>query len=65
MVLASAFSAFVFGAAIEWPIIFRTLGSKDPYAELKKTTPKVLVFSLLTAILFGTVAIQILDLIAK
>ena len=59
-VLVSAFSAFVFGAAIEWPVLYRTLSSKDPYTELEKTTPKVLMFSLLIAILFGTFATSIL-----
>ena len=59
-VLIAAFSAFVFGAAIEWPVLYRTLSSKDPYAELEKTTPKVLVYSLLIAILFGTLATSIL-----
>ena len=59
-VLISAFSAFVFGAAIEWPVLYRTISSKDPYAELEKTTPKVLIFSLLIAIFFGTIATSIL-----
>ena len=55
-VLIAAFSAFVFGAAIEWPVLYRTLSSNDPYTELEKTTPKVLIYSLLIAILFGTLA---------
>ena len=59
-VLIAAFSAFVFGAAIEWPVLYRTLSSKDPHAELEKTTPKVLIYSLLIAILFGTLATSIL-----
>ena len=59
-VMVAAFSAFVFGAAIEWPVLYRTLTSKDPYAELEKTTPKVLIYSLLIAILFGTLATPIL-----
>ncbi|MDG1987733.1 MAG: hypothetical protein P8J18_07130 [Halieaceae bacterium] len=59
-VLVAAFSAFVFGAAIEWPVLYRTLSSKDPYAELEKTTPKVLAYSFLIAILFGTLATSIL-----
>ena len=59
-VLIAAFSAFVFGAAIEWPVLYRTLSSNDPYAELEKITPKVLLYSLLIAILFGTLATLIL-----
>ena len=59
-VLVAAFSAFVFGAAIEWPVLYRTLSSKDPYTELEKTTPRVLIFSLLIAILFGTLLTSIL-----
>jgi len=59
-VLVAAFSAFVFGAAIEWPVLYRTLSSKDPYTELEKTTPRVLIFSLLIAILFGTLSTSIL-----
>ena len=59
-VLVAAFSAFVFGAVIEWPVLYRTLSSKDPYTELEKITPKVLLFSLSIAIFFGTVATSIL-----
>ncbi len=63
-VLASAFSAFVLGAVIEWPVLFRTFSSKNPYAELEKTTPKILIASLVIAIFSGIVAFQVVELFA-
>ena len=53
LAVTSAFSSFIFGSAIEWPVLYRTIKSGDPYAELAKITPRVLIISLMIAILAG------------
>ena len=59
LAIIAAFSAFVFAAAIEWPVIFRTCISNDPHGELAKTTPKVLALCLVISILSGATIAKI------
>lgn len=51
--LAAALAAFVFAAAIEWPVLLRCRRSGDPLAELSKTDKRVLLRCLALAILAG------------
>ncbi len=60
LVLAGALSGVAFGAAIEWPVLLRTARSGEPFAELSKITPTVLLLSLAASILTGVIAWQLL-----
>ena len=40
--LAGAAASFALGAFIEWPVLVRTLRSRNPFAELSKLSPPVL-----------------------
>lgn len=40
--LAGACASFAFGSLVEWPVLARTIRSRDPLAELSRLTPGVL-----------------------
>ncbi|KZX58270.1 hypothetical protein A3709_02055 [Halioglobus sp. HI00S01] len=57
--IAGAAASFALGAFIEWPVIMRTLRSGNPFAELSRLSPVVLVSSLVGSVAVGAVAWQV------
>jgi hypothetical protein len=51
--VAGGIASFAFAAVIEWPVLARTRRSGDPLAELSRTDQRVLLRSLLVAVVAG------------
>ncbi|MEM1114454.1 MAG: hypothetical protein AAGI11_21255 [Pseudomonadota bacterium] len=54
--LAGSWASLGFAATIEWPVLWRTVHSGDPYGELAKINGRVLLASLSISAMSGTLA---------
>ena len=54
--LAGAWASLGFAAAIEWPVLVRTLASGEPLTELSKINGRVLLVSLAISVAVGLAA---------
>jgi hypothetical protein len=60
-VIAGAAASFIFGAIIEWPVLWRTRRSGEPLAELSKIDPSVLLRAMLGSGASGLLAYLLLS----
>lgn len=58
--LAAAFGSLAFAGAIEWPVLARVHAGGDPFTELSKISPKVLLLSAAASLLTAILAARLL-----